>query len=63
MILDLMDRGDLEPTILNEASAEIREQYLDCSKAKQLLGWEPRFALKDGLGETISWYERWLAGG
>jgi len=63
MILRLTDRGDLEPTILNEASAEIREQYLDCSKAKQLLGWEPRFALKDGLGETISWYERWLAGG
>ena len=60
VILELMDRQDLEPTILNEASAEIREQYLDCSKAKRLLDWAPRFAVEDGLRETISWYERWL---
>jgi CDP-glucose 4,6-dehydratase len=63
LILELLDRRDLEPKILNEASAEIREQYLDCSKARRLLGWEPRFAVEDGLRETISWYERWLAAG
>jgi CDP-glucose 4,6-dehydratase len=61
LILEQMDRADLDPTILNEASAEIREQYLDCSKARRLLGWAPRFAMEDGLAETISWYEEWLA--
>ena len=63
LILESMDREDLEPTILNEASAEIREQYLDCSKARRLLDWEPRFSIEDGLRETIAWYERWLADG
>ncbi len=59
VLLGLMGR-DLEPTILNEATREIRAQYLDCSKAKRILGWEPHHTLEDGLRETISWYEEWL---
>jgi CDP-glucose 4,6-dehydratase len=59
VLLKLMGR-DLEPTILNEATREIREQYLDCAKAKRLLGWEARHTLEDGLRETIAWYEEWL---
>lgn len=31
---------------------------LDNSKAKQHLGWEPRFTLEDGLIQTIKWYQR-----
>jgi len=59
VLLGLMGR-DLEPTILNEATREIREQYLDCAKAKRLLGWAARHTLEDGLRETIAWYEEWL---
>lgn len=59
VLLGLMGR-ELEPTILNEATREIRAQYLDCSKAKRILGWEPHHTLEDGLRETISWYEEWL---
>lgn len=29
---------------------------LDNSAAKRLIGWEPRFTLKDGLKKTIEWY-------
>ena len=29
---------------------------LDNSSAKKLIGWEPRFTLKDGLKNTIRWY-------
>ncbi len=29
---------------------------LDNSSAKKLIGWEPRFTLKDGLSNTIEWY-------
>ena len=29
---------------------------LDNSAAKKLIGWEPRFTLKDGLKNTIEWY-------
>jgi len=30
---------------------------LDISRAKQLLGWTPRFTLEEGLRKTIKWYE------
>jgi len=55
-ILTLMNAGHLEPVILNQAQGEIREQYLDCSRARQTLGWAPRFGLEDGLRKAIDWY-------
>ncbi len=55
-ILDLMGESDLEPLILNQASREILRQYLDCSKARALLGWAPEYTLEQGLRETIDWY-------
>jgi len=61
LIQQLMGRTDLEPIILNRASAEIRDQYLDSSRAQQRLGWRPRFALQDGLKATIAWYADYLA--
>ena len=56
-ILAIMGRPDLTPVILNEASHEIPHQYLDCTKARRLLGWEPRFTLDEGLMEAIEWYQ------
>ncbi|MCP5469396.1 MAG: GDP-mannose 4,6-dehydratase [Chlamydiales bacterium] len=55
-ILKLMD-SDLEPVILDEAKAEIQEQYLCCKKAHEMLNWEPKFSLDEGLEETIEWYK------
>jgi len=31
---------------------------LDNSKAKEIMGWQPRFNLEDGLRQTIEWYVR-----
>jgi CDP-glucose 4,6-dehydratase len=59
-ILTLMNREDLTPMILNEASNEIRNQYLSSEKATSMLGWNPRFTLEDGLVETIRWYENYF---
>jgi len=60
MIQKLMGREDLEPVIQNTATAEIAEQYLDATKARTLLGWQPRFGLEAGLQESIDWYTRFL---
>jgi CDP-glucose 4,6-dehydratase len=60
-ILAAAGRTDLEPIVLNEASREIREQYLDCSKARSQLGWEPRYSLQEALLETVDWYKHWFA--
>ena len=62
LVLRGMGRTDLTPTILNEASGEILNQYLDCTKARNMLGWAPRFSFETGLAETVPWYEALLSG-
>ena len=47
-ILELMET-DVEPEIRNEASNEIRAQFLGAAKAREVLGWEPLFSLEEGL--------------
>lgn len=44
----------------NEATNEIRRQYLSATKARQLLNWEPMFSLTAGLQRTIDWYQAFL---
>jgi CDP-glucose 4,6-dehydratase len=59
LILKLLG-SSLEPKVLNEASNEIRHQYLSAAKARRLLGWFPLFEIQDGLKRTIDWYRRYL---
>jgi len=60
IIQKLMARTDLDPKILDQADCEIRDQYLDSTKAKALLDWSPMYSLERGLTETIRWYESFL---
>ena len=59
-ILSLME-SRLEPIVRNEASNEIRQQYLSADKARRVLGWSPLFTLEQGLDRTIAWYREFLA--
>jgi CDP-glucose 4,6-dehydratase len=59
-VLALMG-SDLRPQVLNQADNEIRHQYLNASKAREMLGWSPLFSLEDGLERTIAWYRQFLA--
>lgn len=63
-VVDAILRGmksDLKPVVMNEASNEIREQYLDSRKAAKVLGWKPEFDFERGLARTIEWYRAFLA--
>ncbi|MGA3019599.1 MAG: NAD-dependent epimerase/dehydratase family protein [Bryobacteraceae bacterium] len=60
-ILRAMD-SDLKPAVLNQASHEIRRQYLSAERARRMLQWSPLFTLDEGLGRTISWYRELFAG-
>lgn len=60
-ILNAMDARQLQPVILNQASHEIREQFLDCTKARTRLGWRPQYSLGTGLSHTIAWYRNYFA--
>lgn len=65
-VLELVDRilklmkSDLQPDVRNEATNEIREQYLSARKAREVLGWKPLFTLDEGLQRTIDWYRGFL---
>jgi len=59
--LELMGKPDLELRILNQASTEIREQYMTSEKARSVLGWRPKHGFEAGLVETIAWYREFFA--
>ena len=58
-ILDLMG-SDLKPDVRNEASNEIKHQYLSAAKARRMLDWEPLYTLDGALEKTIQWYTDFL---
>lgn len=59
-LLRTVGRPDLEPRILNQASNEIRDQYLNAARAKKVVGWSPRVGLDEGLARTVAWYRALL---
>lgn len=53
--------SELEPEVRNEASNEIKHQYLSAEKARRELGWSPAYGLDEGLRRTIEWYRGFLS--
>lgn len=66
-VLELVERiltrmgSALVPDVRNEASNEIRRQYLCAERARRLLNWAPLFTLDQGLERTIHWYREFLS--
>jgi CDP-glucose 4,6-dehydratase len=58
-ILALMG-SPLQAEVRNEATNEIRKQFLNAEKARRVLGWSPLFTLEQGLEKTIAWYRDFL---
>ena len=50
-------------TIIDEAKNEIVDQYLDCTKAREKLGWTAKIQIREGLERTIPWYRSYLEKG
>jgi CDP-glucose 4,6-dehydratase len=59
LILKKMN-SSLRPEILNQASNEIRHQFLSAERARTVLNWHPQFTLDTGLDRTIAWYREFL---
>lgn len=45
--------------ILNITNNEIPKQYLDWTKAKETLNWQPMTTFEDGIKETFNWYKNY----
>jgi CDP-glucose 4,6-dehydratase len=50
----------LRPEVLNQASNEIRHQFLSAQRARTVLDWKPQFTLESGLDRTLAWYQKFL---
>jgi len=59
-LLEIMG-SPLQPDVRNEASHEIRDQYLDATRARTVLGWSPAFTLAEGLRATTAWYREYFS--
>jgi UDP-glucose 4-epimerase len=59
-VLQLVDglapfaENSFEPEHAPERKGEIRHIYLDFTRAREALGWEPKVALDEGLERTLS---------
>jgi CDP-glucose 4,6-dehydratase len=62
-IIELSGQRGLKPDIRGKGAGhgEIDRQWLDATKARQVLGWEPKVGLDEGLTRTINWYREYFA--
>jgi len=56
LLLQIMDKADLKPVYQSPRPGDIRQSYADISKARKILGYEPKVALRDGLEKLAEWY-------
>ena len=56
MLAELTDHT--KPAVYGEPRpGDIHKIYLDVSKAKRELGWEPKVSLEEGLRRTVEWFK------
>jgi CDP-glucose 4,6-dehydratase len=59
-IKGVLEVPEAEVRILDEVEAEIQAQYLDSTKAHEVLGWQPQWNFEQGLERTVPWYREYL---
>ncbi|MDA3833060.1 MAG: SDR family oxidoreductase [Spirochaetales bacterium] len=47
---------DVKPTYRDLRAGDVRHSLADISKARNLLGYEPEFSVRDGLAKAAKWY-------
>ncbi len=57
MILDIMGKDESEMEFVTDRPGHDRRYAVDWRKINRELGWEPQVELREGLEETIRWYE------
>lgn len=47
-----------KPVAMPARKGELFKSFLDSSKAKKVLGWQPQVSIKEGLAETLEYFEK-----
>ena len=55
-ILKAVGREDLEPEHLPSQPGDVDHTWGDSGKARELLGWQPKIMMDEGLGRFVDWY-------
>ena len=48
--------GDIEPIYAEPRAGDVRDSQADITKARRLLGYEPKATFEEGLARTVAWY-------
>jgi UDP-glucose 4-epimerase len=60
LIIDLCGKkGKIKPVHVEPRIGEVKKLIADATKAKKILGWEPKYNLKEGLRAFIQWYKKY----
>jgi len=57
LIIELCGKN-LQPIFEKEREFEIRHRFADISKMRTILGYKPKYDLREGLKQTIRWYKQ-----
>ena len=57
LIIELCGKN-LQPIFKKEREFEIRHRFADISKMRTILGYKPKYDLREGLKQTIRWYKQ-----
>jgi len=53
---EIMGKTSLKPVYVNPRMGDIRHSYADISRARRVLGYNPKVSLKEGLAKLVKWY-------
>ena len=56
MICEILNWKPKEFSYEKDKPVGVLSRALDNSRAEDLLGWKPKYTLKEGLAKTIEWY-------
>lgn len=62
-IVQYLGKGEVEIGDSNQTQHEANLLQLNCDKARQLLGWYPRWDVEKTLSATSEWYQVFIQGG
>ena len=55
---EILKRNDLRSIYADPQPGDVRHGYADISKAKKILGYDPKFLFKEGLIKLVNWYSK-----
>jgi nucleoside-diphosphate-sugar epimerase len=58
VVKKLVGKSDVRPEYKESRAGDVRHSLADITKAREMLGYEPRVGLEEGLRHTIDWWQQ-----